>query len=57
MGRVNVYFTDAVEEALRDYLWREHGSHRALSLTIQKVVKEFLQKNDKKSNNTPEEVQ
>lgn len=42
MPRVNIYFTEAILEDLRCYIVAKHGSKRALSITIEEAVKEYL---------------
>lgn len=51
MPRVNIYFTDDTLKELREFLEREYGKHRALSLTVQQAVKEYL---DRRNGNNPE---
>ena len=43
MPRVNIYFTENTFNQLREYIIRKHGSHRALSITVQEAVKEYLE--------------
>ena len=43
MPRVNIYFTQNTFDQLREYITRKHGSHRALSITVQEAVKEYLE--------------
>jgi len=42
MPRVNIYFTEDTLNELRKFIKEKHGNHRALSLTVQQAVKEFL---------------
>lgn len=44
MPRVNIYFTEPTLKELKEYLEREYSGHRALSLVVQKAIKEFLEK-------------
>jgi len=50
MPRVNIYFTEQVLKELKDYVEKKHGSHRAMSITVQQAVNEFLERNDGSSN-------
>lgn len=44
MPRQAVYFTDETLERLKDHIREQHGNHRALSLTIQQAIKEYLER-------------
>lgn len=44
----HIYFTEPTLTRLERYLRENFGTHRALSMIVQKAVDEFLEKNDNK---------
>lgn len=44
----HIYFTEPTLTRLESYLQRNFGTHRALSMIVQKAVDEYLEKNDNK---------
>ena len=52
MPRVSIYLSDEIKKRLADYREREWGGHHSLSAIVQKAIKEFLDKEEKR-----EEVQ
>ena len=44
MPRVNIYFNQQVLDELREYIIKKYGPSRALSLTVQQAVREFLER-------------
>lgn len=44
MPRVNIYFTEEVHQRLKEYIAKNYSGHRAVSSTVQRAVKEFLEK-------------
>ena len=44
MPRVNIYFTNATLEKLKQFIKIHHDGHRAVSLTVQQAVNEFLKR-------------
>ncbi len=49
MPRVNIYLADDVQKRLAEYREREWGSHHSLSAIVQKAIKEFLDREEKKA--------
>lgn len=48
--RVNLYFSEGLLSQLRHYVRSKYGAQRAMSLTVEQAVKEFLERHaDKKS--------
>ncbi len=43
MPRQNIYFTEETLKKLRKFIEEKHGTHRAMSITVQQAVEEFLQ--------------
>jgi len=48
MPRVGVYLSAEVQRRLAEYREREWGSHHSLSAIVQKAIKEFLDREEKK---------
>lgn len=48
MPRVNIYFSTELHKRLAEYLQIEWGGHHSLSAVVQKAVKEFLDREEKK---------
>lgn len=46
MPRQNIYFTDDTLTRLRKFIRNKHGTHRAMSMTVQQAITEFLQRQD-----------
>lgn len=44
MPRQIIYFTKDTFEQLKDFIVKRYGQHRAMSLTVQRAVKEFLER-------------
>lgn len=40
--RVNIYLSEETERRLREYVAAQYGGHKALSLTVQQAIEEFL---------------
>jgi len=43
MPRQIIYFTDDTFQKLKDFIRERHGEHRAMSITVQEAVKEYLE--------------
>lgn len=43
MPRKHIYFTEDTLKELQSFVKKEYGSHRAMSLIVQKAVKRFLE--------------
>ena len=48
MPRVNIYLSAEIQERLAEYREREWGGHHSLSAIVQKAIKEFLDREEKK---------
>ena len=48
MPRVNVYLSVEVHKRLAEYREREWGNHHSLSAIVQKAIREFLDREDKR---------
>lgn len=44
MPRQNIYFTEDTLTKLKKFLKEKHGKHRALSITVEQAVEEFLRR-------------
>ena len=44
MPRVNIYFTEPVFEDLRRFVVAKYGVKKALSITVEQAVKEYLER-------------
>ena len=53
MPRQIIYFTEETFEMLKTYIQIKHGRHRAMSITVQQAVKEFLERDNGSNNNLP----
>ena len=48
MPRVNVYLSKATQEALGEYRQRVWGGHHSVSAIVQRALREFLEKENKR---------
>ncbi|MBA7601436.1 hypothetical protein ES703_08509 [subsurface metagenome] len=48
MPRVNIYLSAELQKRLAEYREREWGNHHSLSAIVQKAIKEFLDREEKK---------
>jgi len=48
MARINIYLSDELQKRLGDYREREWGNHHSLSAIVQKAIKQFLDREEKK---------
>lgn len=48
MPRQAIYFTDKTLKELKEFIIRKHGAHRAMSITVQQAVTEFLAREKEK---------
>jgi len=48
MARINIYLSDELQNRLGDYREREWGNHHSLSAIVQKAIKQFLDREEKK---------
>ncbi|HUV56034.1 MAG TPA: hypothetical protein VMV84_02255 [Dehalococcoidales bacterium] len=48
MPRVSIYLSVDIRKRLDDYREREWGGHHSLSAIVQKAIKEFLDKEEKR---------
>lgn len=48
MPRVNIYLSAEIKERLAEYREREWGGHHSLSAIVQKAIKEFLDREEKR---------
>lgn len=46
--RVNIYFTMETLKELKEFIVKKHGTHKAMSITVQQAVKEFLEREEQK---------
>ena len=44
---LHIYFTDKTSERLRNFVRKRFGSHRALSMTVQQAVQEYLDREER----------
>ena len=44
MPRQIIYFTKDTFKQLKDFIEEKYGQHKAMSLTVQRAVKEFLER-------------
>jgi len=49
MPRVNIYLSTEIQKRLAEYREREWGGHHSLSAIVQKAIREFLDKEDKRA--------
>ena len=49
MPRVNVYLSVELQKRLAEYREREWGNHQSLSAIVEKAIKGFLDREDKKA--------
>ena len=43
---LHIYLTNDIRDRLMNYVKQKYGSHRAISLTVQQAIREFLQRQD-----------
>jgi predicted transcriptional regulator len=48
MPRINIYLSADLQKRLAEYREREWGNHHSLSAIVQKAIKEFLDREEKK---------
>jgi len=48
MPRTNIYLSAALQKRLAEYREREWGNHHSLSAIVQKAIKEFLDREEKR---------
>ncbi len=56
MPRIHLYLTTDLQKRLADYRQREWGNHHSLSAIVQKAIKEFLDREEKKGKGVKNEV-
>lgn len=44
MPRVNIFFTNSTFEELRRFITTKYGAKKALSITVEEAVKDFLKR-------------
>ncbi len=49
MPRIHIYLTAGVQKRLAEYREREWAGHHSLSAIVQKAIREFLDKEDKRT--------
>jgi len=56
MPRKHIYFTEDTLKELQRFVKKEYGNHRAMSLVVQKAVKQFLEKENVRQGNARKDV-
>jgi len=49
LPRVNIYLSTDIQKRLAEYREREWGNHHSLSAIVQKAIREFLDREDKRA--------